>query len=114
MHLPLSLRFFHFFFKGLFGTMREKIIDCTVLAFALVFSVRAGYHGQQRWELAFPWIEAFCAIVFWHSLSAAHQLFNQISRERIESAKTIELPVLEASGGRRQYRCQQTLHSFIR
>jgi hypothetical protein len=58
MHLPLSLRFLHFFFKGLFGTMREQIIDGAVLAFALLYSFLAGLRGEERWEITFPWVEA--------------------------------------------------------
>lgn len=94
--IPLSLRFLHSFFKGFVGTLREKSIDIIVVLFALAFSVHAGLRGEHMWELAFPWIEAACVIVFWHSVSAAYQLIKQVGEG--PAAMERASPVLSASG----------------
>lgn len=97
MEMPLSLRFFHLFFKGFFATVREKIIDGLVLVFALVFSI-ARYRREHIWELVFPWVEAACFVIIWHSISAASQLIKQLDEERKQRGTERPSGVLHPNG----------------
>ncbi len=98
MNAPLSLRFFHLFFRGFFRTVTEKIVDSAVLFFALIYWFKKGSFKQHFWESVLPWVGAICVIIIWHAWMSAVVLIREIREEQERSAVQRKSPVLLASG----------------
>jgi hypothetical protein len=98
MEGSLIARFVDAFIAGFFKTMKEKIIDIGLLLTTLLYWFFSGKVSAHFWESVAPWIWVICAVVMWHSVSAARLLFGELKQQEVGSRKRERSLVLSQYG----------------
>lgn len=91
MGVSFVARFVDAFIGGFFRTMKERLIDGGLLIAALLYWFLSGKLRSHFWESVEPWIWVVCAILVWHTISAAHLLWREITQGTTNARSSVVL-----------------------